>query len=428
MSQKKLLILGSDNGTLDLAKEARNMGLYVIVADNQATSPTKKVADEAWLISTTEVDLLEQKCREENISGILFRCDFNATRGRELCKCLGLPCYNENDMAWLTANNKGEFKKHCIAVGAPVATGYQLTDELSPEDLKAIQYPVVCKPVDKSGNHGMSYCANEAELIEAFHKARAISTNPTIIVERELHGPEFAVNYVIADGKAQLFFFSSEHNQPGELENLYSLIITTSHHLKQYLQEVNDKVISVFERIGCREGVAWVETILDEDGHFYLLEMGYRFGGEMVNVPYQRISGFNSLRWMIEIAMGIKHKHTDLPAPLSGAIKGVAATYVLFAAMDGTIETITGLDKIQDLPNVIVDIQKREGSQVYYHTIMGTIRVFGNDIEELISTLKQINTELNITNKEGQKLFITFTDYNSLRNEYQDGLREFELI
>ena len=46
----------------------------------------------------------------------------------------------------------------------------------------------------------MSYCKNREELVAAYKYARSISDNATIIVERELHGPEFAVNYVLADG------------------------------------------------------------------------------------------------------------------------------------------------------------------------------------------------------------------------------------
>lgn len=428
MMQKKLLVLGSDNGTLDLAKEGKRMGLYVIVADNQETSPTKEVADEKWLVSTTDLDELEKRCRKENVAGIVYRCDFNATQGRELCKRLGLPHYNESDEAWLTANNKSVFKKKCIEMGVPVAKGYHLSDKLSPEELKDIQYPVVCKPVDKSGNRGMSYCADEKQLIEAYRFARSVSDDPTIIVERELHGPEFAVNYVLADGEPRLLFFASEHSQPGNWENQYSLIPTTGHHMKQYLEEVNPKIIELFKAIGCREGVAWVETILDSDGHFYLLEMGYRFGGEMVNVPLQDITGFNSLKWMIEIALGVKHSTEDMPAPHTMPFKGVAATYLMFATADGVVGKISGLEEIEKMPNVVVDIQKREGSTVYDKAIMGTIRVSAKDIEQLIDSLKVINANLKAEDVNGKDMFVYFTDYDSLREEYKAGLKEFGLL
>lgn len=119
-----------------------------------------------------------------------------------------------------------------------------------------MKYPVVVKPVDKSGNRGMSYCKNREELVAAYKYARSISDNATIIVERELHGPEFAVNYVLADGEISLLYFSSEHNQPGYLENMYSIIYTQSADLKKYINEVNDSVKKVFKEAGCREGVA----------------------------------------------------------------------------------------------------------------------------------------------------------------------------
>ena len=53
----KLLILGSDYGTIDLLKAAKARGLYVIVTDLMRSSPTKDAADEAWMISTADIDL-----------------------------------------------------------------------------------------------------------------------------------------------------------------------------------------------------------------------------------------------------------------------------------------------------------------------------------------------------------------------------------
>ena len=424
----KLLILGSDYGTIDLVKAAHARGLYVIATDLMDTSPTKEEADEAWMVSTTDIDLLEQKCREENIGAVLTGAsDFNIARSRELCRRLGFPVYCESDKAWDVATNKRHFKDICKQVGAPIATDYRLTDELSDEELENIKFPVVVKPVDLSGNRGMSYCANKEELRAAWKKAREASKNSTIIVERMLHGPEYAVNYVMADGEIRLHFFSAEHHEPGELSNLYSLIDTTSYHLKQYIEEVNDKVIAVFKEAGCRDGVAWVETMLDDDGHFYLLEMGYRYGGEVVNSAYRHICGFDSINWMVEIACGIKHTAEDLPAPLTECYRGVGTAYLFFAQRDDKIASIEGLDEIAKLPNVYLDIPKREGGTVRYHATMGVIHIAAKDSEELCQTIDHINRSLKIKNKDGQDMFIYYTNLDELRDEYYNGLNEFGL-
>lgn len=423
----KILILGSDYGTIDIVREAHKMGLYVIVADLMKTSPTKEAADEAWLISTTDTDSLEKKCIEEGVRGIITGAsDFNIRQSRILCKRLEFPMYCESDKAWEVSTNKRLFKDLCKKVGAPVAEDYIVSDNLNASELSKVKYPVVVKPVDKSGNRGMSYCSNEAQLIEAYKYARSVSDNNNIIVERELHGPEFAVNYVLANGEIHLLFFSSEHNQPGQLDNLYSVIDTTSDHLKQYIEEVNDKVIDVFKTAGCRDGVAWVETIRDNDGHFYLLEMGYRFGGEVVNVPYEKVCGFNSIKFMIEIALGVKHTASDLPAKLESAEKGVAAAYMLFSKKDNIIKNIAGLDIIGNYPNVTIDMPKRVGGIVRHHATMGVIHIYGKDIEELCDTINNVNKNLSITDENGDGMFICFDDFKNLKDEYYKGLEDFK--
>ena len=424
---KKLLIIGSDFGTIDIVKEAKKMGLWVIVADYFAYTPTKDLADESWTLSTTDIDALEQKCREENVSAIAYGAsDFNIGNVRILCKRLNLPVYCSDDYAWKVSRDKSEFKKVCLEVGAPVAKGYKLTDALSRAELDQIVYPVIVKPVDLSGNRGMSYCYNEEQLIAGYRKARELSKNPTIVCERMLKGPELYVNYAIANGEAKLLYYTAEHNQPGQLHNMYSIINTTNVYMKTYLDEVNEKVKDVFKAIGCTEGIAWIETIMDQDGHFYLLEMGYRFGGEMIYVPWEKVSGFNSVRWMIETALGVKHTSADLPKDLEKPEKQVAATYYMFCKRDGIVGSIEGLDYVKSLKNVNVDFPKRVGNTIRKDAPMGILEIYAKDCEDLCNTITDINKNLIIKDGNGEDLIVIFDDFKTLKDEYEVGLKEFD--
>jgi biotin carboxylase len=288
--------------------------------------------------------------------------------------------------------------------------------------LNKVVFPVVVKPVDASGNRGMSYCNNKEELIEACKYARTISSNPTIIVEKELKGPEFAAHYVVAEGEARLLWFGSEHHQPGQKNNLYSLVYTTSAHLKQYLEEVNDKIIAAFREIGCKDGIAWIECIRDNDGHFYCFEMGYRFGATMIYTQYEKVSGFNSIRWMIECAINKHHTIADLPQGLSEAHKSISASYHLFSNQEGIVDHIEGLSQIEAMPNVIIDIPKRGGNTARYHSCIGVLRIFAEDCEHLCRTISDINSALKISNAGGDNMFINFDDYTSVKEEYILGL------
>ena len=56
MNGKRLLILGGTSASLDLVKNARQMGIYTIVTDPNQTGVAKEIADETALISTADID------------------------------------------------------------------------------------------------------------------------------------------------------------------------------------------------------------------------------------------------------------------------------------------------------------------------------------------------------------------------------------
>ena len=425
---KKLLILGSDFATYDLVIEAKKMGIYVIVSDLMETSPSKRAADEAWKISTTELDVLEEKVKVNNINGILAGAsEFNLENVRALCKRLDFPCYCGNDKAWGVARNKGVFKKLCKNCGVPVATDYKLTDKLTDEELDAVKFPVVVKPVDKSGNCGMTYCNNKEELIEGYRYARSVSDNLDIVVERRLHGPQFTAYYNLSNGEAKLSFYTSAHSEKGELENLYSLETITSCHLKQYLEEVDEGTRKVLKKAGCDEGIAWVEFIHDEDGIFYALEMGYRFAGTVVYPTHEKLSGFNTFKWMIECALGIKHSLEDVPQEIP-VYKECGVSYDLFTNKEGYIKEIKGLEKIESMSGVCIDMPKRVGDKVNYHANMGVVRIYAATLDELFATIEKINDTLCINDENDDNMFINYRDLDSIRIEHKTGLKQFDLI
>lgn len=423
---KKLVVIGSDFGSIDVVISAQKEDWYVIVADYLKIddSRAKQLADEAWEISTTDIDKLYDKCKAERIDAVFSGAhDFNIGNVRALCKKLNLPIYCSDDYTWQVANNKRLFKDICVEVNAPVARDYTI------QDISSIQYPVVVKPVNLCANRGMSYCDNQSQLMQAIRIAQELSKNDSVIIERKLEGEEFAVNYVIANGEAYFMYFSSEHSEPGYSKNLYSLITTTKFHLKEYLQGVNDKVIEVFKRAGCKEGIAWVECILDKDGRFYLLEMGHRFGGEMTYVPFYKVSGFDAVKWMFETAQGISHGNADLRLLESENYvknRGIAASYHIFTKRKGIISVLSGLDDIAEMQNVFLDWIRFSGASVENGSAIGIIRIYASDAEDLCNMIRIINNYLVVKDDDGNDMIIYFTDYQTILDEYLQGIKEWE--
>ena len=73
VSGKKLLIIGSDSGNVNIVNAAREMGVYTIVADgitDHSKALAKMAADEAWDIDYSDLETVTQKCKAVGVNGV----------------------------------------------------------------------------------------------------------------------------------------------------------------------------------------------------------------------------------------------------------------------------------------------------------------------------------------------------------------------
>ena len=89
--------------------------------------------------------------------------------------------------------------------------------------------------------------------------------------------------------------------EPGQLKNLYSLTTTVSDNVTRFYREINPKIVEVLKKVGCKQGLAWVQVMLDEDDHFYIIEMGYRLPGDMTFIPYVDMFNLDVTKWALPI-------------------------------------------------------------------------------------------------------------------------------
>ncbi len=410
-SGRHMLVLGSDYGSRSVVECAQSMGCFVTVADLMALSPAKEAADKALLLSTADIDGLALFCRERGVDSVMFGAsDFNVSNARKLCRRLGLPIYCGDDTAWAVARNKRVFKDLCLSCGAPVAEDCFLAANPSDEELSAVECPVVVKPADLSGNRAMSYCRVREELPRALQMAFRASPTGSVVVERMLRGREFNVHYVLSGGKASLLYMSEAFHAAGRPANEYALKVTSTECLEKWLSEVDPSLRRVFRRAGCEEGIVWVDAMLDSDGSFYLLEMGYRFGGVMTYLPFKRATGFDAYRWMVECSLGVPHSELNVvPKVRPDDSRGYAASYHLFSKREGTIGRVSGLEEVSSMEDVWVDLPKGVGDKVRGNACMGLIGVYGIDLSAIAEKLDRINEVLSIKDENGDELSYRFS-------------------
>lgn len=413
---EKLLMLGTAKGSKEILEEAKKRGYYTIVTDYDEPSDSrgKLISDTYWMDSTGDYETLEKKCREEKITGVINGIStFNISATIELTKRLNKPCYCSKE-SWHYTVDKRDFKDICIKNHVPVATDYYLSDNPQREELDAIQYPVVVKAIDQSANRGMSYCFSPDDIIPACEYAKSVSASDTIVVERMLKGHEYTAWYALADGDASLINFSKMYHKKGYPSNCYSITTTYTDSLDKYLEEVDPFIKNAFNEMGCKEGIAWIEMMLDEDGHFYVIEMGYRMSGDMMALVHKNVSNFNSYAWLLDIAMGIKHTKQDLPLSQNKLPERIGCSYILWSKEAGTITKWNGFDKIIGSNNINIETTLGVGSKISKHQYLAVITCDVDTYEELCEVINKINKNVEIWNEQ-ENIIIYYDDMDSLK-------------
>jgi len=422
---KKLLMLGTSYGSCLMLEYAKSQGVYTIVTDfnDPEHSPGKKIADEYWMLSTGDVDAIEARCREEGVNAVVCGIsEFNLEVCMELCRRLGLPCYCTPE-AWHYSRDKVDYKKLARSLGAPLATDYFLSDPPTRAELDAIRYPVVVKPVDLSCNRGISYVYNEKELLEACDYARSLSKSRKLVIERMLRGEEWYGFYALAEGKVSLLGLCAMYAEPGYPKFCYSITSTISNHVEDFTREISPHIERVIQGVGCREGIAWTQAMRDEDGHFYILEMGYRLDGDMMFVPFKELRGFDTVAWIVDYALGKRSDPALLPPSQTAAFTRSANSYMLWTnEKGGTLAAIEGLDALRAMPGVTVDSLAAPGDEIRPYGPLGCILFTADDCEAAIAMIRKVNDTVRILNTAGEDVFIRYTDFDYLRRVSREGL------
>ncbi len=409
---KRLLILGGTTATLDLVKTAKEMGVYTIVADYLPEGVSKSVADESALISTTDLDGLEKLMKEKKVDGVFCGpSEFNLRNLIALCEKTGYPCYTNMEV-WDNCANKDTFKKYCIENGVDCPMEFLVDENSSEDELDAVDYPVIVKPVDGSSSAGITVCSDKSTLRDACRFARENSARKCIIVEKYIEngGELFVPMYVIKNGDVRPYLLLDTYvANPDSRKSLIShFMYAPSKYKDYYMENMDSKVRTMLKNMGIKNGVAFFQS-LPCDGKIYFHEMGYRLGGGFLFKMTRAMMGISDMEMMLRYALGEDVYEESYMANADAVnCNGKFGAQLTVPLNEGTVSSIEGLENLLSLPTLEDFIQ-------YYHigdTILpkhigtlsqhfGRFTLVSESRKELLDSVRQITNNLVIKDTDG---------------------------
>jgi len=394
---------------IDIIAAAKEMGVYVIVADRDAHSPAKRFADLAVNISTDRLDELEKFCLAEGVDGIFTGFeDFNIHIAFALCQKLKLPFYATRQQLELITN-KIHFKDVCRRYEVPVIQQYTLC-----EALEMGQYPYIVKPADSYGSRGITICRNADELRQGCKKAEKTSATQTAIIERFIEN-DYGVElfYTVVNGNIHLTVTADRYTvRNGETTvPLPVAEVFPSRHRDEIIRVLDRPIRHMIKGMHINTGLILIQALYDGKGEYFVYEMAYRFTGEQHYRLVERQHGIKLSTMMIKAALGEDVSEYDTPL-LNDDCFFKPSINLAVVLNPGKVERISGLEKVYRIDEVIsYNLTHADGDVIaasgdYSHLLI-RVNMVADHYENLCRAVDLVDEYINVTSETGEDMLST---------------------
>lgn len=300
----KALVLCGGIPQIAAIKELKSRGIKTLLADMNENVAAREYADEFYKVSVLDVDGVRNLASEQKVDFIISVCADQVLQvAAQVSEELGLPCYIDYETAQ-NVSKKSYMKKVFWDNDIPTSK-FVIMDEFDEEKIKNLSYPIIVKPVDAYSSRGVTKVTNIDNLIKAFDKAKSISRTSGVIVEEFVEGEEVTVDVYVEDGIAHILC----------LTNLYKIgedgkfIINRSHipamvseDIKKQIAETAQKIAKAFGLKNC----PMLIQLISDGKKISVVEFCARTGGGIKFLMIKKNSGFDVVKAVVDLAMGLK--------------------------------------------------------------------------------------------------------------------------
>lgn len=329
---KKLIILGAGIYQAPLIRQAKELGLFVIVVSSPGDYPGFALADRVYETDTRDQEGVLEIAQSEKIDGICTSGTDVAVRTiGYVCQKMGLHGLSYEAACQVTdkALMKDAFYQKKVSTPRHIRASSM---EKAQQAAKRLGYPLLVKAVDSSGSRGIVIVERESRLKEAFSRALQASRKDYVLVEEYIQAEEIGVDGFVKNGSLVFMAPHEKYLFRGEQVTVpagHSFPYDTT---KKQMREIQKQMQLAIEAVGLDECPVNADVLVDGN-KVWILEIGGRTGAtcipELISLHY----GFPFYQRIIQNALGESVQFPRLVhVPCQGRL--------LMSPIDGVITSI----------------------------------------------------------------------------------------
>ncbi|CCX85640.1 aTP-grasp domain protein [Clostridium sp. CAG:590] len=318
---KKLAIIGASYLQEPLIQKAKSMGIETHVFAWAANDVGEKSADYFYPISIIEKEQITQKCREIGIDGICtIASDLAVITVNYVANQLHL---NANSMECTRLSTNKHLMREAFEKNGDPSPRSILVEDVTDLSGITLQYPVIVKPLDRSGSRGITKLESAEELREAIENAKEQGFEKKALVEEFASGQEYSVEFISWKGKHH-FLAVTEKFTTGAPHFIETGHVEPARLSDEMCEQVKRVVSHALDSLQITMGASHSEIKIDQDGNIRLIEIGGRMGGDYIGSHLVEWStGVDFLENVICVALGQDINIVSKHKPYAAAIRFV---------------------------------------------------------------------------------------------------------
>ena len=186
-----------------------------------------------------------------------------------------------------------------------------------------LQYPVIVKPLDRSGSRGITKLESAEGLREAIENAKEQGFEKKALVEEFASGQEYSVEFISWKGKHH-FLAVTEKFTTGAPHFIETGHVEPARLSDEMCEQVKRVVSHALDSLQITMGASHSEIKIDQDGNIRLIEIGGRMGGDYIGSHLVEWStGVDFLENVICVALGQDINIVSKHKPYAAAVRFV---------------------------------------------------------------------------------------------------------
>jgi acetyl-CoA carboxylase, biotin carboxylase subunit len=315
----KILIANRGEIALRIIRACKELGVATVAIYSEADVDSLHVqlADEAVCVgpatsseSYLKIDRIISAAEITDVDAIHPGYGFLAENAHfaEVCASCNIKFIGPSPHAIRAMGDKNSAREHARKAGVPVSPGSDGivdTEQQALKIAKKIGYPVMIKAAAGGGGRGMRPAHNDGSLIQGFHAARTEAekafASSGVYIEKLIERPHHIEFQIIGDNHGRLVHLgerdcSIQRRNQKIVEECPSPLLDAN--LRKKMGEASIKLAAA---VGY-ENAGTMEFLVDQNGHFYFMEMNTRI--QVEHPVTEEVYGCDLVREQIRIASG----------------------------------------------------------------------------------------------------------------------------